>query len=202
MSGINCGTYPIPNVANADATIEAQALEYDILSDQYDSLQTSVDAVVANYNDDVDLIDITNAGAVSLYENKPVSYFYETARIFNILTSDEVFFEDYLSGSTGTCSYFYIGFLSFLVPSLDAINGIVFRTYVEDIVVCETTIDVGLFAVNDTTSQIDLQSIFQVPAGTDATTCYMTLQLITDNPTVIVPVQIGSRLSAMSAIFS
>lgn len=202
MSGINCGTYPIKKPAEADTLLEEQTAEYDVLGDSLAQLTLQVNDLVADFDTDIETIDINVDGATTTIAQKPVSDFVETTIVPVLLltNANAIYYTNFLV-TTSRCSYFYNARVNFVAPIVSPINAILWGTYVDGILVSEYYQDFGEFVINDTSSQWNLQSIFFVPSDTDPATCYFTARLIADAPTSVA-VRIEVRLSPLSDTFN
>lgn len=200
MSGINCGTYPIKKPAEADTLLEEQTSEYDVLGDSLAQLTLQVNDLVAQFNADIETIDINVDGATTTIAQKPVSDFVETTIVPVVLITNgnAIYYTNFLV-TQNRCSYFYNAKVNFVAPIVTPINAIVWTTYVDDAIVSEYYQDFGEFVVNDTSSSWNIQSIFEVPADTDTGTCYFSARLVADAPTSVA-VRIEVRLSPLSLV--
>jgi hypothetical protein len=200
MSGVNCGTYPAKSVADAELLVEDQTTEYDILLDDLADLQLAVDAANDVYLENETDSNLANANAVTTYLAKPIDYFFDTTyNTQSITTAEEtrVFTNTYPTNtSVNDLSFFFNANANFLIPEIAPINGIIWRAYVNEVIVSQYIQDLGEFVINDTTSRWNIQLFFAIQSGTAVESSYVTARLIA-NTVMDVGVRYGIRYSCL-----
>lgn len=204
MSGINCGTYPAKKYEDALLIIQDQNQELDILTSDLDDLQLGVDAADAVYSVRLADTDTNNAGAVTAYLAKPIYYFFDTTlNTQSITTAAETrVFTNTLNTATftGDSTMFFNTNVNFLTPEIAPLNGILWRAYVNSVIVSEYIQDFGQYVITDTGSRWNMQFLFEIPQGTATNSTYVTARLLAST-TMDVGVRYGIRYSCLSHVF-